>query len=155
TEILGEMGIPPPAGETIGDMALRLQHSALMSCNASFDGAGEALRQIVKSGHHVHMASSQESAYLTAGLIGAGLDSHVRTRFGPDLIDCAKEGLEFYSRIFAATRISAEQAVVVDDQAICLEWARQGGANVIQARIKTEQPAGPFPALHDLLELPA
>ena len=33
--------------------------------------------------------------------IGAGVDQYVGTRYGPDLIDCAKEGPEYYQRMFA------------------------------------------------------
>src|SRR4030095_7634308 len=83
--------------------------------------------------------SGQESEWLRASLIGAGLESYLERKFGPDLIDCAKEGTAYYERLFAAAGVRAAEALVVDDQPDPLRWALQMGAKVIQAKLSPER----------------
>lgn len=132
-------GRPAPDPESSRDLAVHLQQSALRECSALFPGADAGLRALAERGFKVHFASSQESPYLRAAMTGSPAYFIVKEWYGPDLVDCAKEGPEFYRRIFEDCGIPAEQAVVVDDQMMCLEWAYEVGAKVIQSRIR-EQP---------------
>ena len=155
TAIFGRMTVPMPAGESMAEIAKRIQFDALTSCYATLPGGEEALRELFGMGKRIHMASSQESDYLLAALIGAGLESFIETKFGPDLVDCAKEGPEFYQRIFAACEIRPSQAIVVDDQAMCLDWAQEAGARVVQAALLPDSPEPEFPiVLRSLADLP-
>jgi FMN phosphatase YigB (HAD superfamily) len=155
-EILEAKGIGLPADTDFGGIAARLQFEALTACNASFPNTEEALRELFDMGVRTQLASSQESEYLLAALIGAGIESYTESKFGPDLVDCAKEGTEFYRRIFAACEISPAQAIVVDDQPECLVWAEEAGAKVIQARLKPDSPEQQFPmGITALSALPA
>jgi FMN phosphatase YigB (HAD superfamily) len=156
-EVFGAMGITPPEGEPLGDFAKRVQFEALTCCNAALPGAEEAMRGLFEAGHRTQIASAWESEYLFAALIGAGIESYTESKFGGDLVNCAKEGSEFYQRIFAACQIRPSQAIVVDDQAICLDWAEEAGARVIQARLMPNAPEPEFPVvltrLTDLTQL--
>ena len=114
------------------------QFNALTACDAAFPGAYEALDALFQADVRVQLASGNESEYLLAALIGAGIESFTESKFGPDLIDCAKEGPEFYLKIFEATGVAPSDALVVDDQPEALQWAMQAGAKTIQAKISTE-----------------
>ncbi len=155
-EIFEAKGIAIPPDTDIGALAARLQFEALTACNASFPNAEEALRELFDMGVRAQLASSQESEYLLAALIGAGIESYTESKFGPDLVDCAKEGPVYYRRILEACGIGPAQAIVVDDQPECLDWAEEAGAKVIQARLKPDSPEQQFPmSISDLSELPA
>ena len=144
-EVFGAMGVASPEGEPLGDLARRLQFEALTNCNTALPGAEEALRGLFEAGHRTQIASAWDSEFLFAALIGAGIESYTESKFGGDLVNCAKEGPEFYQRIFAACDIRPAQAIVVDDQAICLDWAEETGAKVIQARLMPNAPEPEFP----------
>jgi len=153
--ILGTHGAALPTGFDAGTFARQMQREALLASNCTFPGAAEALTALESANLPVMMASSQESEYLSAALEGAGLDRFVGSRFGPDLVDCAKEGPEFYRRIFAACGIRASQALVVDDQPTALDWAEEAGARVVQACVKPNAAEPEFPiVLRRLFDLP-
>jgi FMN phosphatase YigB (HAD superfamily) len=155
--IFAAVGAPLPAREPLGEFAKRVMFDALTGCNAAFPGAEDVLRELFEQGVRTQMASSQESDYLFAALIGAGVESYTESKFGPDLVDCAKEGPEFYRLIFEACGIRPSQAIVLDDLPVCLDWAEEAGAKVVQARIKPGGPEPEFPVvltcLADLPEL--
>lgn len=155
--LFGGMGLPVPPNAA--QLAVTAEHQALTRCNALFPGVQEALAFLHDAGYRMTMASGQESNYLLSALQGAGLDDWVYGLFGPDLIDCAKEGPEFYERLFAAIGAEPTQALVVDDHPDAIRWALQTGARVIQARLSTERHVDPVPGvsavLTDWSELPA
>ncbi len=134
-----------------------VQFDALTGTNAVFAGVYESLSQLAVRGIRMNMASSQESEYLRASLIGAGIEQFIEMKFGPDLIDCPKEGTEYYLRLFDECKISPRQAIVIDDQPQCLDWAEEVGARVIQATLIDEGKAPEFPIVltrwNDLLQL--
>ena len=150
------MGIPVPNDRA--RVARETQFDALRRCNAAFPGAAEALRELCAADCSIHIASGQESEYLTAALMGADLDSYIGSKFGPDLVDCAKEGPEYYERIFHAVGVKASNAVVVDDYPPAIGWALQAGAAVIQSKLSRERhyevEAGVVGVMTDLRELP-
>ncbi len=133
----------------------QIQFDALTGTNALFEGVYESLQQIHERGVRIHMASSQESEYLRASVLGAGLDAFVERMFGPDLVDCPKEGTEYYKRIFDTCEIPANRAIVIDDQPHCLDWAEEVGARVIQSTLIDAAIAPEFPvALSNWSDLP-
>jgi FMN phosphatase YigB (HAD superfamily) len=137
--------------------AREIQYQALIACNAAFPGAVDALETLTQSGVCLHMASAWDSEYLDAALTGAGLSHYLGSKYGPDLVDCAKEGPEFYERIFAATGVPPTEALVVDDNPDTLRWILQTGATAIQSHITTghhEVVPGVAAVLTDLRDLP-
>ena len=154
--IFGAMDIPLPDNPL--ELVMQTQFQALTACNALFDGAAECLETLTQNGVTVHIASANDSEFLRAALIGAGIEQFIEARFGPDQINCAKEGPEFYTRIFAKTGVAATETIVVDDHPETLQWAMQAGAVAIQVRLSREMhyPDTPGVAaiLTDLRDLP-
>jgi phosphoglycolate phosphatase-like HAD superfamily hydrolase len=140
TEVFQSVGRDLPADIAPAELTLSIQTAALQACKggAFYPGAVETLRMIHQSGVRLHMASSHESRYLAAVLRGAGIDELFDNFFGADLIDCAKEGTEYYCRMFEACGIRPEQAVVLDDGVDCMRWAQHTGAHVIQVRLRKD-----------------
>ncbi len=141
------------------EMVIHTQFAALKCCDGAYAGVRAALDSLVGQGCTLYMASGQESAYLQGALVGAGIEAYPRRNFGPDLIDCAKEGPEYYDRVFAACGIAPREAVVVDDFPEAIEWAMQVGARVIQSRLSKERHfsivTGVAGVLTDMADLPA
>lgn len=153
--IFAGAGKAPPADRDAVEMALQIQHAALSGCCAAFPGAEASLQTLAEAGIQIMMASSQPSDYLRSALEGAGLARYITHFFGPDLVDCAKEGPEFYRRLFAACDIRPSRAVVVDDQTQCLDWAEEAGARVVQACLLPDSPEPEFPVVvRHLVDLP-
>ena len=154
--LFAALGQPLPA-EAV-QIIKETQFTALTACDAAFPGAYEALDALFQANVRVQMASGNESEFLLAALIGAGIESFTESKFGPDLIDCAKEGPEYYARIFEAVGVLPADALVVDDQPEALRWAMAAGAKTIQARISTElrfpDVPGVIAIMTDLRELP-
>lgn len=136
------MNLSLKTSETPSELASRLQFEALTSCNAAFPEAYATLQQLFEMGVRIQMASSQESDYLLAALIGAGIESFTESKFGPDIVDCAKEGPEFYRRITSAIGANPMNSIVLDDQLRCLLWAKEAGiGNLIWLSKDTTIPA--------------
>lgn len=154
--IFDAMNQPVPT-DTLA-FVMRTQYNALSQCNALYEGAAECLEALTQAGRTLHIASANDSAFLTAALVGGGIDKFITHRFGPDLLDCAKEGVEFYERLFAETGIEASQAIIVDDHPETLQWAIRAGANAVQVRlspaIQYPDAEGVIAILTDLRDLP-
>ncbi len=157
TDVFALAGKPIPPDPL--ELATDFQFSALTSCDATYPGAYEALDTLFRDGVRVQLASANDSEFLLAALIGAGIESFTESKFGPDLVDCAKEGPEFYTRIFDASGVAPEQALVVDDHPETLGWARAAGAKTVQTKLSTQDvyPDDPhaLAILRGLPDLPA
>lgn len=116
-------------------LSVQIQAGALARCNALFPSAREAVTELRAQGFDVHMASGNESAHLYAAMQAAGLEALIGQFFGPDLIDCAKEGPEFYRRIFQRLDLPAERALIVDNDPVAIGWAVATGASAIQVNL--------------------
>ncbi len=156
TEVFAEVGAAMPDNPL--EVATDYQFSALTSCNATYPGAYEALETLFREGVRVQLASANDSEFLLAALIGAGIESFTESKFGPDLVDCAKEGPEFYKRIFEASGVLPEKALVLDDHPETLNWARETGARTVQTKLSKVDvyPDDPdaLAILRDLKDLP-
>ena len=154
--LFAPMGLSLPADAEV--IALDMQFEALAKCHAGFPGARDAVESLSAAGYPLHMASGQESEYLRGGLTGLGLTSYFGRLFGPDLIDCAKEGPEYYERVFGALGVRSDEVLIVDDYPPAIGWAVHVGARVIQAKLspvkhEATQP-GVAAVLTDLHDLP-
>ncbi len=131
--MFGGMEIPIP--HDAASLSSTIQFEALKRCNVAFPGVDRSLKALSAQGYHLHMASGQESNYLRGALTGMEILSHFDRLFGPDLIDCAKEGLEYYQRVFAAVGVSSSEVIIVDDYPPAIGWALESGAKVIQVKL--------------------
>jgi HAD superfamily hydrolase (TIGR01509 family) len=98
---------------------------------AAFPGVAEAIRQLYLDGYTLYTASGEPSWDLDGYLAGMGVRACFTSLYGPDLVDTFKTGPAYYERIFADAGIDPARAVVVDDNARAVEWARQAGAQAI------------------------
>ena len=148
------LSLPPDPRET----AFQMRDIALSQCDSLFPGARTAIRTLHECGFLLHMASGNDSAHLRAALRGAGLDVWFRSLYGPDLIDCAKEGPQFYERIFTATGVPPREALIIDNDPAAIAWACTAGARAIQVKLlpyrTVETAAGAAAAVTDLARLP-
>jgi FMN phosphatase YigB (HAD superfamily) len=156
TMLFTRMGRPLPPN--IEQLAIETQFNALTACDAAFPGAYDALNALFEEGYRTQIASGQESEWLLAALMGAGLESFTESKFGPDLIDCAKEGPEFYERIFAQVGVAPAETLIIDNDPVALGWAMQVGAKAIQVKVSREyhfpEAPGIVAAITDLADLP-
>ena len=131
--VFDTMRLPLP--ENAERLGIETQFAALSKCHAGFSGAEEMLAELTQQGYLLHMASGQESEYLRGGLTGLGLTHYFDRLFGPDLVDCAKEGTEYYARVFEAVGVQSSEVIVVDDYPPAIGWAVASGAKVIQVQL--------------------
>ena len=66
--------------------------------------------------------------WLSRGHGGAG---PVRALYGPDLVNTAKEAASYYQRIFEDAEVQPNEALVVDDSFLVLQWAKEFGATAV------------------------
>jgi FMN phosphatase YigB (HAD superfamily) len=148
------LAVPQEAAE----VAYRMRERALTGCATLFPGASEAVLALHARGVPLHMASGNDAAHLSAALRGAGLDACFGRLYGPDLIDCAKEGPEFYTRLLAAEGLAPHQALFIDNDPAAIGWARAAGAEAIQVKLlpqhKVETAEGVRAVVTDLRQLP-
>lgn len=150
------MGAPLPADPA--ETALRTLKTALSQCEALFPGAREAVQQLHQYGYSLHMASGNDSDHLHAALCGAGIEPYFDRLFGPDRIDCAKEGPEFFARICTSLGVSPDRVLVVDNDPNAIGWAAKAGVRGIQVDLLPSKRVGRAPEatalVTDLSELP-
>ena len=131
-EALARTGLP----ETEENLAIMVDAflRSLLTVRAPVAGALELLRALDGMPVTVHLASGQDSDHLLYALRGMGVRDFSGYRFGPDLIDCAKEGPEYYERCFALCD-AAPPRIVVDNQPEPLQWAMAAGAFAIHSNV--------------------
>ena len=128
--VFSGMGLPiPPDAETLSQETQRL---ALAQCNALFPGTRETLHSLHAQGYALHTASGNDSGHLRAALAGAQIAPFFDRLYGPDLIDCAKEGPEFYARLFRHAQADPARALIIDNDPHAIGWAISVGAYAVQ-----------------------
>ena len=117
------------------DEALRLYKEFAVyvaeRADCDFEGAADAVCTLKASGHTLYMASGTPSWELEGILNKMGIKDAFTTLYGPDLIDHVKYGPAFYEKLFADSGVSPEQAMVVDSDEECCDWASAAGANTV------------------------
>lgn len=128
--VFGGMGLPIP--DHAEQLSRDTQRQALAACDATFPGAAQAVQTLKQRGYTLHTASGNDSGHLRSALAGIGMDTCFDRFYGPNLIDCAKESQEFYSRIFADLNLPPDHALIIDNDPKAIEWAQSLGAKAIQ-----------------------
>ncbi len=139
------MGLEPPADRLA--FARNTQREALQRTSALYGGVTEQLEALRIRGFEFWMASGQESDFLQAALVGAGLAHLPKQWYGPDLINCAKESGEYYRRIFAEIGSNSSPLIVIDDLPVALVWAQEFGAVTIQTHFDSATPPAEVPGV--------
>ncbi len=155
--MFGGMGLPvPPHAEALSRST---QQIALAQCDSCFEGAQDVVHTLHAAGYTLHLASGNDSGLLHGAIAGANLTASFDRLFGPDLIDCAKEGPEYYVRLFRALNIAPADALVIDNDPNAIGWALALGAQAVQADLLPHKPTAAAPGvvakITDINELPA
>jgi HAD superfamily hydrolase (TIGR01509 family) len=122
------VGVLRPPDEESWDLIQDVRTKIIRSIRADLPGAADAIRWLHSAGFTLHTASGEFSGDISGYLEGIGVRNCFRRLYGPDLIDTFKESPEFYVRIFRDAGIEPEDAVVIDDSPLALDWAHQAGS---------------------------
>ena len=149
-----EVGVAVPPEERCLEWAEEATRYVTRRVRAAYPGVPRTVRQLGAGGRALHTASGESSRELAGYLEAMGVRDCFGILFGPDLIDCWKDGPEYYRHIFSGSGVDPGDAVVVDDSARCVAWAAEAGAVAVLIA-PTGAPAGPgapavLPALRDL-----
>ncbi|MGH2470962.1 MAG: HAD family hydrolase [Candidatus Limnocylindria bacterium] len=101
-------------------------------------GTEDALRELKRRGCDLFTSAGAVSQDVDAYLRGMGVRDLFRETYGTDIIDRWKTNAGFYRKILEHSRVRPEDAVTVDDQEKCLDWAKRAGV----ARTFLLAPAG-------------
>jgi FMN phosphatase YigB (HAD superfamily) len=124
-EMCEHAGVTPPkqsgalAEETFAWVTERLR--------ASLPGTVEALRMLKARGNRLFMSAGLVSQDGDAYLRGMGVRDLFEEIYGTDIIDRWKTNAGFYRKILEHSAVRPEEALTVDDQERCLNWATRAG----------------------------
>ncbi|ADV68699.1 HAD family hydrolase [Deinococcus maricopensis] len=124
---------PPPGADLIG--VQRAAYEAVIPhVHAAIPGAVQAVKEAYALTGPLFMASGGASWELEGYLasMGEGVRSLFAERLhGADLVDTLKEGAAYHPRVLTDAGVRPQDAVVVDDRADCVSWARAAGARAV------------------------
>lgn len=121
------IGLPEmPADETEA-LALEAIDFVIPRTRATAPGAAEALIALHDRGFTLYTASGDHSRNLRGYLTAAGVHALFQETYGADLLGTLKTGPHFYRALLDHARIDPADAIVVDDDAWRLDWARDLG----------------------------
>lgn len=95
---------------------------------SAYPGVVDTVRIIQEMGKDLFTASGEVSHELDGYLTGMGIRGCFQTLYGPDLINQAKDGPEYYDRLFKHANVDPKSALVVDDNFHAVDWAHSVGA---------------------------
>ena len=143
-EMCEQVGIAAPkqagalAEETFAWVSERL--------SASFPGTADTLGVLKARGGRLFTAAGLVSQDAAAYLRGLGVRELFEETYGTDVIDRWKTNAGFYRKILEHSGVRPEDAMTVDDQERCLDWATRAGF----ARTLLLAPAG-TPSTHEVI----
>ena len=125
------VNVPIPDEGECYQLAAEATTAITLQVRAAFPGAADAIRTLYGRGYVLYTASGEPSYDLEGHLAGMEVQDCFQRLYGPDLIDTFKAGPAYYERIFADVGVDPARALVIDDNAQALAWARQAGAQTI------------------------
>lgn len=151
-EMCERVGVPTPrdaaekAEETMEWVSQRL--------DASFPNTAATVRALKGAGLRLFTSAAPPSQDVRAFLRSLAVEELFDETYGSDIVDRWKTNSGFYRKILEHSGVAGADAVTVDDQEKCLDWARRAGF----ARTFLLAPAGTASAhetIASLAELPA
>ncbi len=138
--------LPPPDSVH----AVRSLHeTAVAASTALFPGMAETVNTIHRAGIPLCMASGNDSRHINLAISRQEIARCFSRLYGPDLVNCAKEGPEYYSLIASDQQVEPRDFLVVDNDPIALEWAQASGMNVLHVHLLPAPPGR-----RDMFDLP-
>src|SRR6267143_1965928 len=124
-EMCEKVGVPAPknagalAEETVAWVTSRIAAPA--------SGAVDVIRLLKSRGHRIYTSAAANSVDIDGHLRAVGVRDLFEEIYGSDVIDRWKTNAGFYRRILEHSGVAATDAVTVDDQERCLDWAKRAG----------------------------
>ena len=126
------VGVPAPPDGQVDDLFWEAISWITPRVKADVDGAADAVRWLRANDYRLFTASGEDSISLNGYLSAIGIrDCFGERLFGPDLLGVVKSGDWFYERLFAESGVAPTDALVIDDSAKAVGWARQVGARAL------------------------
>jgi len=147
--------MPIPSVEECLNLASRATDWISRRVQAAMPDAREAIRLLSSQGYRLHTASGSCSREMAGYLEGLGVRHYFGRPYGADLINAFKQEPQYFERIFADSGVRPTEALVVDDSAQALRWARQVGARTILVSSSLPPEQDTIPHIGSLTELPA
>ena len=126
------VGVDEPPDEVIDPLCREATAWVTCRVEAPMKGAPETVRGLKKDGYRLFTASGEDSISLHGYLSAMGVrDCFGERLYGPDLLGVLKSGVWFYERLLAETGVDPAAALVIDDSAKAVAWAREVGATAL------------------------
>lgn len=122
--------------------------------HAAFPGVIDAIRELHAGGFRLHTASAEHSSDLAGYLEAMDVRQLFGRLYGPDLVETAKGGPEYYRSIFADAGVDPGSSVVVDDSTRAIGWATEAGTTAVLVT-PTGAKAGKAHVIRRVAELPS
>ncbi len=124
-EMCEKVGVPTP--RDAGAVAEETRAWVAARVSAPMPGVAGATRSLRARGFRLFTSTAQESLEISGYLKAIGIRELFDETYGTDIIDRWKTNAAFYRKILEHARVRAEDAVTVDDQERCLDWAKRAG----------------------------
>ena len=130
-DMLRAVGAPELPDGGAAALAFEAIEYVVPRTRATMPGAADTLRSLHERGFTLYTASGDHSQSLNGYLTGAGVRSLFHETYGADLLGTLKTGPHFYRALLDHAGIAATDAIVVDDDAWRLDWARDLGMDTV------------------------
>jgi HAD superfamily hydrolase (TIGR01509 family) len=124
-EMCEKVGVPPP--RDVGALAEETSAWVAARVAAPTPGVTGTIRSLKDRGFRLFTSTGQPSLEIGGYLEAMGVRELFDETYGTDIIDRWKTNAAFYRKILEHSGVLAEDAVTVDDQGRCLDWAKRAG----------------------------
>jgi HAD superfamily hydrolase (TIGR01509 family) len=124
-EMCEHAGVPAPKDPAA--LAEELNRWVTERVVAPAPGATDAVRGLKALGARAFTSSAQVAADIDGYLRAMGIRELFDETYGNDIIDRWKTNAGFYRKILEHSGVDPRDAVTVDDQERCLDWAKRAG----------------------------
>ena len=124
-EMCEHVGVPVP--KNTGVLAEELIAWVTGRISSPSPDAGDTVRALKASGHRIFTSAGAHSTDIDGYLRAMGLRELFEGVYGSDVIDRWKTNAGFYRKVLERSGVSGHEAVTVDDQEKCLDWATRAG----------------------------
>ncbi|MFX0015063.1 MAG: HAD family hydrolase [Promethearchaeota archaeon] len=132
TDMFKIVNIDPPPYEQRNKIARKAAEWITHRVQAAYPGVIETVQFLKTEGYTLHTASGEVSWELKGYLTGMGIEKCFTNLYGPDLINIAKQSVEFYNQVFNDSEVNPDEGVmVIDDSPKKLSWAAEAGATIV------------------------
>jgi phosphoglycolate phosphatase-like HAD superfamily hydrolase len=119
------VGVPVP--RITDDLVWDAQRWICARVVAPFIGVPDVLRGLRARGHRLFTSTGQPSVEIAGYLEAMGVRDLFDETYGTDIVDRWKTNAGYYRKLLEHSAVRAEDAVTLDDQERCLDWASRAG----------------------------